>query len=1256
MKRILLFILTTLFVSAINAQTLFSEDFEGDLSAWELYDNSGYGFQWQIMTNSEYGAPITNMGEQCLVSEGVDNWIYTAQPVAIPSTGFALLWYDAQLNTYTRGDQYSVYVSSTGNTMSNFTASVPVMTVTPATCDWTFRAVDLSPYAGQSIYIAFSVSDTYSQIKIDDIEIFKMNAEPEVCLKSLDMSYMANVGDSLNVSGSVTNFSTATLTRYDVTYNIEGGSSPVTHTVTGISIPPCAMHTFSHSLYISAASAGDVILTVTVSNPNGIADNADDNTLTANVSVCGAAATHFPITQDFENGIDCWTQVSMNTENTESPYHDYGVCEPYRAEDIHGGLYAYAFCGIIMADNYSQYLISPELSLPRPAQCRFFYKSRTLTNQVCRILVSTTTNDVESFEPLDIEFSSVSHGYREASAAIQADVRYIAIEFIPPENSRDILYIDDITISLMTENPEIAVTGITAPPYPNVGDNIYVSGVVSNNSASEINSYSVAYSFDGILSSVYTVSGVNIAAGETHTFTHDVAINNIAAGHHTLTVTVSNPNGTADNTEDNSMTMTVTACDPIEDFTYTESFDNPDLGCWQIIDADNDGDTWIHISDVTTNPTRMTYNGSEGCLVSVSDVFYYPDDWLISPPIALPAMDITMAQWHVRDTYRYGRYSVYIGTSRDTADLLASGSVYEDTPGSSYVARRILLDQYVGQTVYIAFRHDYGGPDSLFFDEFSIVPVTLDPEIALIDITVPLQAAPNSEFSVSGTIVNNSASPLSSYDIACTVNGQTVERSIEGLNIAYAQTRSFTITMPVLEIAGDYTVTITVSNPNGQPDITNDNTRTATINIWDTNASVPRITLLEQFSTAYCNGCPYAHASIEEAIGTTYTENLIWVTHHSGYAADALTLPIDETLTAFYNGTVYAPAMMVDRTHIGSSPGPAYNPHTPAGYISAFETATSQPAFVTVNIDSVRIRSVDYYTRLYWIVELKVHGMVTGSLGTSDPRLNIWLVEDSLLADGQGLVGHGPVQNGTNEIFYHNHVLRANFYSNDWGIANIVNPTAGTTYRKTTSLLIPQKCDISKCYVVAFVSNGDHSNINDCRVFNAGKTKYLTEYSDEIQWTITVRPDNIQHGTTTGSGTYTYGQDVVAEAIPSEGWEFLKWDDGSVDNPYIFRAVNDLTLTAIFQRNSGEGIDNFETQNSKFEINIFPNPTDSRTTITCDMPITELTLCDLMGRSLTTLHNCGTSATLDLSAFAKGLYLIKVKTSKGMTVRKLSVR
>ncbi|MBO4588066.1 MAG: T9SS type A sorting domain-containing protein [Bacteroidales bacterium] len=87
-----------------------------------------------------------------------------------------------------------------------------------------------------------------------------------------------------------------------------------------------------------------------------------------------------------------------------------------------------------------------------------------------------------------------------------------------------------------------------------------------------------------------------------------------------------------------------------------------------------------------------------------------------------------------------------------------------------------------------------------------------------------------------------------------------------------------------------------------------------------------------------------------------------------------------------------------------------------------------------------------------------------------------------------------------------------------------------------------------------------------------------------------------------------------------------------------------------------EGIDNLEIQNSAFKINIVPNPADSRTTITCDLPITELTLRDINGRLILTLRNCGTSTTLDTSTLTPGLYTLKVTTPTGTTTRKLAVK
>lgn len=55
-------------------------------------------------------------------------------------------------------------------------------------------------------------------------------------------------------------------------------------------------------------------------------------------------------------------------------------------------------------------------------------------------------------------------------------------------------------------------------------------------------------------------------------------------------------------------------------------------------------------------------------------------------------------------------------------------------------------------------------------------------------------------------------------------------------------------------------------------------------------------------------------------------------------------------------------------------------------------------------------------------------------------------------------------------------------------------------------------------------------------------------------------------GTVAGAGEYEEGAEVTLTAIPSEGYEFVQWSDGSTENPYVFTAIEDKSLTAIFQK------------------------------------------------------------------------------------------
>ena len=53
-------------------------------------------------------------------------------------------------------------------------------------------------------------------------------------------------------------------------------------------------------------------------------------------------------------------------------------------------------------------------------------------------------------------------------------------------------------------------------------------------------------------------------------------------------------------------------------------------------------------------------------------------------------------------------------------------------------------------------------------------------------------------------------------------------------------------------------------------------------------------------------------------------------------------------------------------------------------------------------------------------------------------------------------------------------------------------------------------------------------------------------------------------GNVTGTNDYAYGDDVTVEATPASGYYFVRWADGSTDNPATFVCTGDTTVKAIF--------------------------------------------------------------------------------------------
>ncbi len=107
------------------------------------------------------------------------------------------------------------------------------------------------------------------------------------------------------------------------------------------------------------------------------------------------------------------------------------------------------------------------------------------------------------------------------------------------------------------------LTSINTDAYLPAGEH-NITGTITNKGVNAITSYDVVYGIDDVVSNTYSVTGVNIAAGATHDFTHDVPADFSGTGIYELEVTVANVNGGGETSlNNNRLTKTITVMNEI---------------------------------------------------------------------------------------------------------------------------------------------------------------------------------------------------------------------------------------------------------------------------------------------------------------------------------------------------------------------------------------------------------------------------------------------------------------------------------------------------------------------------------------------------------------------------------------------------------------------------------------------------------------------------------------------------------------------
>ena len=569
MKKTFLFLtlFLTILACSVRAQVpVFTEGFEDTSlpTGWTIIDADQDGNNWEhISVQGDLSSGHTGTGAYASYSyedstyEALtpNNWLVTP---AIALSGTSSLTYWFMVAQSYPADHYGVYVSTTSATDTSAFTLLYEETPTAAHGTWTMRTVDLTSYAGNTVYIAFrhfNCTDEFLLV-LDDITVYSTSSEsvlmvtPEtisfggveinttstvqtvhVVANNISETVFASVAAPFEISADNTTFgSTATLP-------VGGGDLYVRYA-------PTATGASQDTLTITAGSFSQTVIL------SGYCFNCSSITL--------------PLVESFESveGLSCWLAGNASSSNPNSI-----VVTTQFASD---GTHSLRFSSYSEASDYNQYVITPELPVSPSKIVSFDYKNSNAVVENFRVGYSTTTPTISAFtwKP-GVSSDSTNWGHYIASD-IPGDAKYIAINYY--SNYKYYLFIDNFMVqegSDCVTPSELSVSAVT--------------GTTANLSWSNINgTYNIYYKVaaDSVWSeeeNLVLQDEEYILNGLTPSTTYDWYVEIVCDDGSTSSSPISSFTTSCD-------VITVTDDNPyVLDFTLAPE-------CWLF--PDNDGDSW----------------------------------------------------------------------------------------------------------------------------------------------------------------------------------------------------------------------------------------------------------------------------------------------------------------------------------------------------------------------------------------------------------------------------------------------------------------------------------------------------------------------------------------------------------------------------------------------------------------------------------------------------------------------------------------
>jgi hypothetical protein len=594
---------------------------------------------------------------------------------------------------------YKTSANGAWNLIEQFTYNIP---------DWTESVVAL-PNKSNDYYIAFEgVGHWGWGILLDDISLFDFDTFVDAELEQIIYPYEGthvNLTNSEKVKCVIKNNGNRSLTDFTISAQCNG----VTYTEPFIgSIPSLSSAEFEFNAGLNLSAAGNYTIKVTVNVEDDEVEWNNSQIVTLTNIVC-SQITALPMHEDFYGGIPiCWRNID-NTGDGLTWYPMALGSEQFVVSYSYANNY-----GPVLADNW---LITPQIVLPATGIYALSFKVGALDPyyplEKYSVLISTTGAALNDFIPIHTERLITGDWKRVILSLEEFSGQNIYIAFRHWDSyDQFAIKLDDVEVLDLTNYIDVEVARIVHPEPANINltNNEKVQIELKNNGGAPISNIELTLALNGsdVATETFTDS---IPVLGSATFEFNAGLNLAAAGNYTIKVTAEYPEDMylANNTK--TVTITNTICPSITSFPWLENFAGGIPECWRNIDADGDGRLW----------EWGTVDGSNMLAASFSYINFFgpitPDNWLITPKIELPADGIYKLSYKIGaadPAYFAEHYSVLVSTTG--THLNDFESIHSETLTAGAMKTVTLnLTEYVGEDIYIAFRHHNST------DQFAIV-------------------------------------------------------------------------------------------------------------------------------------------------------------------------------------------------------------------------------------------------------------------------------------------------------------------------------------------------------------------------------------------------------------------------------------------------------------------------------------------------------------------------------------------------------